>query len=347
MLLDNVLVNYTVIDVDGNYIAQNKTMMGSISRGLTKAQDVDMPSWKNCLKVMKSKKRVVVEERYKDKIFLSIKQPILDHQQENCLGIVILSIDITEQKRAEALQIAKEEAEKTASFMEIFAGSIAHELKTPLQVCSLCADLMNGCLIAPTEPKEKLPIFKEWLHKIKKTVKDATYVVDNILLKLRSLSKGEIKKSDFIVVDISKTVKEFMAVYPYAEGEEELLTFVADDDFEYCGDPLLIQHCLFNLVKNAYREIKEAEKGAITIKLSTHDLAYNQLILTDTASGMPCEFLEKLFTQFESRQKLGKGTGLGLSFCKLVMEALGGKISCSSVEGEYTTFTLSFPKIAN
>ncbi len=39
----------------------------------------------------------------------------------------------------------------------------------------------------------------------------------------------------------------------------------------------------------------------------------------------------------------GQGAGIGLSFCRMVMESIGGSIDCESLEGEHTTFTLTFP----
>ena len=99
--------------------------------------------------------------------------------------------------------------------------------------------------------------------------------------------------------------------------------------------------------KNAFRAIKEADKGKgkITIELGNDDPYFNQLIFKDTAQGIPKEFLPKIFDQFETKTLSDIGTGLGLSFCKMVMQAYGGDITCDSKHGKYTKFVLSFPKI--
>ena len=55
------------------------------------------------------------------------------------------------------------------------------------------------------------------------------------------------------------------------------------------------------------------------------------------------EFSEP-FQPFGSVGKAG-GTGLGLAYCRRVMRAFGGEIECESVLGEYTQFTLRFPKV--
>ena len=86
------------------------------------------------------------------------------------------------------------------------------------------------------------------------------------------------------------------------------------------------------------------QKGAIFITVDRGDPHFNQLIFKDTAKGIPQNQCKTIFEPFFTRDKHG-GTGIGLSFCKQVMESFGGKISCESVAGEYTTFQLYFPEI--
>lgn len=67
----------------------------------------------------------------------------------------------------------------------------------------------------------------------------------------------------------------------------------------------------------------------------------------DTATGIPKDFVDKIFDQFETKKNLHGGTGLGLAFCKMVMETCyKGSITCNSEEGKYTEFVLSFPKLS-
>lgn len=115
-------------------------------------------------------------------------------------------------------------------------------------------------------------------------------------------------------------------------------------DFFYEGDLALTKHVLFNLIKNALWAMERANKGKIKISFNTAPRKFNELIFKDTGCGIPQDIQKQLFTQFHSTQATGSGTGVGLMFCRLVMEAYGGKIACRSVEGEYTTFILSFPK---
>ena len=67
------------------------------------------------------------------------------------------------------------------------------------------------------------------------------------------------------------------------------------------------------------------------------------LYVKDTAKGMTAKQLSRLFDHFYTTTFMG--TGIGLSFCKLVMNRLGGDISCEAQEGLYTKFILSFPVV--
>lgn len=83
-------------------------------------------------------------------------------------------------------------------------------------------------------------------------------------------------------------------------------------------------------------------KGDIVIKLKSGK-KFNQLIFIDTASGIPENFLPKIFDLAASQASAQGGMGVGLAYCKAIMQAYGGAISCVSKEKQYTEFKLSFP----
>ena len=70
----------------------------------------------------------------------------------------------------------------------------------------------------------------------------------------------------------------------------------------------------------------------------------NKLHIKDTAKGIKQEDLPHIFDNLYSKRK--GGTGVGLAHCKMVMQSYGGSISCDSVYGVYTTFTLTFPRLS-
>ncbi|HQE98582.1 MAG TPA: ATP-binding protein, partial [Anaerolineae bacterium] len=66
----------------------------------------------------------------------------------------------------------------------------------------------------------------------------------------------------------------------------------------------------------------------------------------DTGSGIPPEFLGRIFekfTQAEKDARAHRGTGLGLTFCKMAVEAHGGRIWVESELGKGSTFSFALP----
>ena len=208
------------------------------------------------------------------------------------------------------------------------SSSIAHEIRNYLAAISICAELSEM-----------------QLGNIRKKVKAADYLIGNLQLQIKGVITGKLDTKDFKRYSMVKNIAEILEQYPFKEGEKELVVVEAGKDFEYKGNPILTNHILFNLIKNALRAIKNAEKGNIVIRLES-DAKFNRLVFRDTATGIAKEFLPKMFKLFESQMTAQGGTGVGLAFCKTIMTSYGGEITCASVEGEYTEFMLSFPRVS-
>ncbi|CAL7962354.1 hypothetical protein GAMM_30009 [Gammaproteobacteria bacterium] len=214
------------------------------------------------------------------------------------------------------------------------AGSVAHELRDCLAIISTCALVSEGKI-----------------SDIKRSVKSADYLISNLQLQMRGIVSGKAVVEDFKRSSVLKDINDALEMYPFGVGEKGLITVKADKtidsgsgDFEYFGNPVLTVRVLYNLIKNSLRAIKNAGKGAVIISLKS-GIKYNQLTFKDTATGIPKEFLPKIFEPYESTMVSQGGTGIGLAFCKFVMKSYGGDISCTSVEGKFTEFVLSFPEI--
>lgn len=141
---------------------------------------------------------------------------------------------------------------------------------------------------------------------------------------------------------IKKCVEEALKHYPFFPKDRELLHIQLDENFEFKGNPLLIKHIFFNLLKNSIYYVKDADKGEITIK-TYQENGINVLSFKDTGTGIAPNILPHIFDKFYSRTKYG--TGIGLAFCKSVMKSLDGDIACNSQYGEYTEFILTFPPL--
>lgn len=249
--------------------------------------------------------------------------------KKNVIDTISTSINISDHKKIEKLRTEKEIAEKTVKFMQRLAGSIAHEIRTPLAVININTDLLERDAGAK----------KRYLTAIKYAIKSASHIVDNTLLMIRTLYSGETIGDEFQRLSITESIKSALDTYPFLNDEKTLICFKKSKDFIYRGNNILTQHVLFSLIKNALLSIKETNKEEIKIQLEKGK-KNNNLVFTYTALGIAEEELSNIFDQFEAKKA---GTGLRLAFCKMVMHSYGGDINCTSRLGKYAKFTLSFP----
>jgi two-component system, OmpR family, aerobic respiration control sensor histidine kinase ArcB len=275
--------------------------------------------------------------------YLTNLVPLFD-DNNNVIGVVGVSIDISGHKKLEKLQKEQAIVEKTSKFMKMLSGSIAHELRTPLAIVGVSADLLS---ISPAfvgaDDDEKILIEKRF-KSIKYAIKSASCIIDSMMIVLKTLSSGVNLNSNLKRLAIADDINNLLQSFPLLDHEKSLFVveFGTVKDFFYNGDKILTQYMLSNLIRNSLHAIKEAEKGEIKISLGTSS-SYNILKFIDTALGISVAELSDIFNQFTSKKQLG--SGLGLAFCKEVMQIYGGDISCNSKLGEYTEFVLRFPKI--
>ena len=93
--------------------------------------------------------------------------------------------------------------------------------------------------------------------------------------------------------------------------------------------------------------MKYSERGS-TIDVSTHVDDDRVLFeVRDAGIGIPRGDLERIFERFyrvdQARSRETGGTGLGLAIVRHVAQAHGGEVTVESIEGQGSTFRLSFP----
>jgi signal transduction histidine kinase len=63
----------------------------------------------------------------------------------------------------------------------------------------------------------------------------------------------------------------------------------------------------------------------------------------DNGPGIAPDLQNRLFKKFVSGRVRGRGSGLGLAFCRLVVEAQGGRIWVESTPGSGAAFRFTLP----
>lgn len=275
------------------------------------------------------------------------KAPLID-ECGKVVGIMGTSLDMTERSQsmkqtmlAQAQHKSEEEARKT---ILVFAGGLAHDLRTPL----MSMELLNEALKRDLHLLE--PIGNLDVRKRLRGVSEATdqlliqmhaFITQNLKL-LRDGAASEVLREDFTDCQSEKGINQFLMLYPFKENQRDLVVWDTSYHFMFRGNLLLFVRILFNLVSNALHQIAEKGRGKIYITSQAQGL-YNILSFKDTAGGLSDSDLSHLFQGYAST-KAG-GTGVGLVFCKTVMEAFGGQIYAQRVEGDCIVFNLVFPSI--
>lgn len=239
--------------------------------------------------------------------------------------------------------------------MIALGSNVAHELRTPLLglkggIAGLkhyLPMIMDGYKLAkenglPVDNIRKIHFNQllQTLDRMDAEIHFSNTIIDMLLM---NVGKSEIDARSFEVCKMEKCVKQALDRYPFDSAEEGVRLHVNyDNSFEFLGSPVLMDHIIFNLLKNALHFIAQAETGKISIRFENGE-SYSRLYFTDTGQGIAPELLVRLFDRFFTTTLTG--TGVGLSFCKMVMKNFGGDIICRSKVDEYTTFVLSFPPV--
>jgi signal transduction histidine kinase len=126
-------------------------------------------------------------------------------------------------------------------------------------------------------------------------------------------------------------------------AEESRTTLVTDVDENlpaFTGDGKKLSRTLVNLIGNA---IKFTGAGAVTVSARQNDPETIHFAVRDTGPGIPAESFGRIFEKFGQLDSRRIGTGLGLAFCKLAVEAHGGRIAVESTIGSGSTFSFTIP----
>ena len=129
---------------------------------------------------------------------------------------------------------------------------------------------------------------------------------------------------------------------------KSLAVQVSGDSASGSVDPDIIQRVFVNLLGNAIKCSPEGGTIGIDISLAGDSV---RVTVSDQGPGIPEEYHQKIFEKFAQVELPKEGqvhsTGLGLTFCKLAVEAHGGRIGVESAVGRGSTFWFTLPEQAS
>lgn len=210
------------------------------------------------------------------------------------------------------------EAERMAALGKV-VSMVSHDLRGPLQ------KIQNVTYLLKRDPQRS----DEYLTMINDSVLFSVDILDD----LREHTRND--QLILIDVEVSRLLDQVISDSVIPENIEVQLMA---PPYQVSIDYNKMRRVLWNLVKNACEAMPDGGVLKIEAKGSPSGLI---LDVTDTGTGVPEGFRDKLFMAFNTTKS--KGMGLGLAYCKRTVEQHGGTISVETEVGTGTTFRIHLP----
>jgi two-component system sensor histidine kinase/response regulator len=231
-----------------------------------------------------------------------------------------------------------EEAEKLRDDLR---NMIVHDLRSPLTAVIAGVDMLGRGSGLDAMQREMVAIAAGGGRTLLGMINDLLDV-EKMEAGMMALRYEELSAAALIAAAIAD-------IRSLAEENETALVTVLEEGLEpFAGDANKLGRTLVNLVANA---IRFTPRGTVTITAGPDRGAGGEqnirFAVADTGRGIPADAFERIFEKFgqlDARSRVG--TGLGLAFCKLAVEAHGGRITVESTPGAGSTFSFAFPRIA-
>jgi PAS domain S-box-containing protein len=268
---------------------------------------------------------------------------IFDLHIEPCeVGVVVLSIDVTDGRKVEA---QLRHAQKMEAIGRL-AGSVAHDFNNLLSVILGYSSMLLSDL-KPVDP------IRADIDLIRMAGEKAAALTRQLL----AFSRQQVLAPR--VLDLNEVVQDSERMLRRLLGEDiDLVTLYDRQLSRVRVDPSQIDQVVMNLALNARDAMPTGGKLTIETKDVTLDASYAaehlgvtpgphvMLAVSDTGVGMDKETQSRIFEPFFTTKAVGKGTGLGLSTVFGVVQQSGGNIWVYSELNRGTTFKVYLPRAA-
>ncbi|MGZ3330824.1 MAG: sensor histidine kinase [Gemmatimonadaceae bacterium] len=234
--------------------------------------------------------------------------------------------ELDKRRRAELLAQAREDV----------LGVVAHDLRNPLNLIQMTAELMIDEELPLARRKELLGIGMRAAKQMNRLIED---LLDTVRLQAGRLSLDiEIVGVDTIFRQAEETFR------PLAEKRQLRFDAASDDGAAVRADLTRVSQIVGNLIGNAIKFTPE--QGSVRVRALREDSQVEFQVIDD-GPGIPADSMPHLFDSFwQARLSDRRGVGLGLTIAKGIVEAHGGRMWVESTVGAGSTFHFTLPAAA-
>jgi NtrC-family two-component system sensor histidine kinase KinB len=213
---------------------------------------------------------------------------------------------------------------------------IFHDLRSPLGNIISSLEVLQGSFDDDDETIQSV------LSIASRSSRRASRLVESLLdLDRLETEKAVLDKTEASIgALIAEAVEE---IHPTAEARGQFLRMnLATRLPTVSMDVDMIRRVLINLLENAVKYTRAGDHIDVTAMEADDQL---RVSVRDNGPGISEQDRERIFDKFFrlSGESRPKGLGLGLAFCRLAVEAHGGRIWVDSEEGMGSTFTFTLP----
>ncbi len=197
---------------------------------------------------------------------------------------------------------------------------IYHDLRSPLANVVSSLDVLDAMV-----PKDNDPAVKSLLDIAVRST-ERIQRLTNSLLDMRRLEAGQSLGNLTGTSPWALAQEAYETVLPFMENKNQVISMMIPEDIPNVPvDADMLRRVITNLLENA---LKFSPAGSKIYLGARQEGDMVQIWVQDFGPGIPPEERERIFDKFTRLHGRGgpKGLGLGLAFCRLAVEAHGGRI---------------------
>ena len=232
--------------------------------------------------------------------------------------------DITERKELDSLR-------------DDLTAMIYHDLRSPLGNIVSSLEILGGMIGNDESVRSILGIAVNSTERIQRLV--------NSLLDINRLESGQAVETLQSMKPGKLIESAIKDVLPSADGRrQQIKTKLAGHLPSVFVDAEMIRRVIINLLENAVK-FSHAET-AIEVGAARNG-PYVQFWVKDSGPGIPANARERIFEKFArlKGKDVPSGLGIGLAFCRLAVQAHGGRIWVESEDGQGSKFVFTLPAV--